>query len=47
MFRLEIFYNEMLEKIKNIDILMQNQMIQKKEIKRKEKSYNIEEKSKD
>ena len=38
MFRLEIFYNEMMEKIKKVEIGLHYQTIQEKELKKKEKS---------
>ena len=39
MFRLEIFYDEMLEKLNQVDLLIYNQMIQEKVVQGKEKTY--------
>ncbi len=39
MFRLEIFYNEMIEKLNQVELLMHNQNIQENVVQKKEKTY--------
>ena len=46
MFRLEIFYNEMVEKINNATLLVSKENF-KEELQKKEKTYTIKEESKE
>lgn len=40
MFHIDAFYNEMLEKINNVEVLMHNKIIQEKELKKAPVAYN-------